>query len=124
MVLQGAAAAALLALAPPEPAQADALKEVVVDGVANERWVELAPTLKVPEEWRTRPGQRPKQSKFMLYTDTCAPNPSTALKPSALPSTPQSENCFSRNKSNNASNNLVCTGTDQTTGTPLRCQSS
>jgi hypothetical protein len=42
--------------------------------VPNERWVALPATIAVPSDWSARPGQRAKQSKFMLYTDTYGPN--------------------------------------------------
>jgi len=47
---------------------------VTFDAVPNERWVALPATIAVPSDWSARPGQRAKQSKFMLYTDTYGPN--------------------------------------------------
>ena len=67
---------ALSALASPSPpfALADSTAIAVFDAVPNERWSAIDATTSVPSSWTTRPGQRAKQSKFMLYTDTYGPN--------------------------------------------------
>ena len=72
----GVSLSALSALASPSPpfALADSTAIAVFDAVPNERWSAIDATTSVPSSWTTRPGQRAKQSKFMLYTDTYGPN--------------------------------------------------
>jgi hypothetical protein len=55
-------------------ALADSSASVTFDAVPNERWKAVDATTAVPSSWTARPGQRMKQSKFMLYTDTYGPN--------------------------------------------------
>lgn len=71
-----AAAAALAPLAPVlvTPALAADTVATPFDGVPNERWVNIPVETRLPASWAPRPGQRMKQSKFMLYTDTYGPN--------------------------------------------------
>ena len=68
-----AAAAASLTLRP-LPAFAAAVAPVAFDPVQNERWTAVPISTALPSDWNPRPGQRAKQSKFMLYTDTYGPN--------------------------------------------------
>ena len=70
------AAAAAGVFTSPGPAAAAAANTtpVTFSGVPNERWMDVATTVNLPESWSPRPGQREKQSKFMLYTDTYGPN--------------------------------------------------
>ena len=71
--LRAAAAAAVLAVATPRSALAGD-NVVSFEPVQNERWVAVPVSTKIPGGWAPRPGQRAKQSKFMLYTDTYGPN--------------------------------------------------
>ena len=71
--LRAAAAAAVLTLATPRSAFAGD-NIVAFDPVQNERWVAVPASTKIPGDWTSRPGQRTKQGKFMLYTDTYGPN--------------------------------------------------
>ena len=71
--LRAAAAAAVLAVATPRSALAGD-NVVSFEPVQNERWVAVPLSTKIPGGWAPRPGQRAKQSKFMLYTDTYGPN--------------------------------------------------
>ena len=74
-VLRLALALGVSSRAPVHAARAgDAVTSVAFDGVANERWVDVPVETSVPASWSSRPGQRTKQSKFMLYTDTYGPN--------------------------------------------------
>ena len=68
-----AAAAASLTLRP-LPAFAASVAPVAFDPVQNERWTAVPISTALPSDWNPRPGQRAKQSKFMLYTDTYGPN--------------------------------------------------
>ena len=68
-----AAAAAVLTLTTPRSAFAGD-NIVAFDPVQNERWVAVPASTKIPGDWTSRPGQRTKQGKFMLYTDTYGPN--------------------------------------------------
>ena len=72
----GVSLSALSALASPSLplALADASATATFGAVPNERWSAIDATTSVPSSWTTRPGQRVKQSKFMLYTDTYGPN--------------------------------------------------
>ena len=69
-----AVAAAAATFASPGIASAANTSPVTFDGVPNERWVNLPVSVNFPASWSPRPGQRVKQSKFMLYTDTYGPN--------------------------------------------------
>ena len=71
--LRAAAAAAVLTLTTPRSAFAGD-NIVAFDPVQNERWVAVPASTKIPGDWTSRPGQRTKQGKFMLYTDTYGPN--------------------------------------------------
>jgi len=63
------------AVHPPLACASDAATSAVpFEGVRNERWVNIPTETRVPTSWAPRPGQRSKQSKFMLYTDTYGPN--------------------------------------------------
>ena len=68
-----AAAAASLTLRP-LPAFAASVAPVAFDPVQTERWTAVPISTALPSDWNPRPGQRAKQSKFMLYTDTYGPN--------------------------------------------------
>ena len=72
----GVSLSALSALASPwlPLALADASATATFDAIPNERWSAIDATTSVPSSWTTRPGQRVRQSKFMLYTDTYGPN--------------------------------------------------
>ena len=75
VLLAAAATAATLASSAPSPARADAPTSVVAfEGVANERWTKVPVAVSLPSAWQSRPGQRAKQTKFMMYTDTYGPN--------------------------------------------------
>lgn len=43
-------------------------KELVAEGIFGERFEQCASTITVPDGWKTRPGQKPKQDKYLLYT--------------------------------------------------------
>ncbi|OUS48738.1 hypothetical protein BE221DRAFT_67402 [Ostreococcus tauri] len=49
-------------------------REVVVEAVANERWIAVPAKFRVPSSWSNRPGQRAKREKYVMYTDTYGPN--------------------------------------------------
>ena len=49
-------------------------KTVTIEAVPNERWVAVDVTVRVPETWTNRPGQRAKRTAYVLYTDTYGPN--------------------------------------------------
>lgn len=49
-------------------------RAVVIEAVANERWVAVDATIRAPASWGNRPGQRARREKFVLYTDTYGPN--------------------------------------------------
>ena len=49
-------------------------KTVTIEAVPNERWVAVDATVRVPETWTNRPGQRAKRTAYVLYTDTYGPN--------------------------------------------------
>lgn len=72
----GVSLSALSALVSPSVplALADASATATFDAIPNERWSAIDATTSVPSSWTTRPGQRVRQSKFMLYTDTYGPN--------------------------------------------------
>ncbi|KAK3279369.1 hypothetical protein CYMTET_12747 [Cymbomonas tetramitiformis] len=40
----------------------------------GERFAPLDITFEMPPTWKARPGQKPKSSKYLLYTDTYGPN--------------------------------------------------
>ena len=49
-------------------------KTVTIEAVPNERWVAVDATVRVPDTWTNRPGQRAKRTAYVLYTDTYGPN--------------------------------------------------
>ena len=49
-------------------------RAVVIEAVANERWVAVDAKIQTPASWGNRPGQRARREKFVLYTDTYGPN--------------------------------------------------
>ncbi len=55
-------------------APASETKTVTIEAVPNERWVAVDVTVRVPETWTNRPGQRAKRTAYVLYTDTYGPN--------------------------------------------------
>jgi len=58
----------------PAFADTNTSSSVRFEPIPNERWSAVEITTHVPSSWQTRPGQRTKQSKFMMYTDSYGPN--------------------------------------------------
>ena len=58
----------------PAFADTNTSSSVRFEPIPNERWSAVEITTQVPSSWQTRPGQRTKQSKFMMYTDSYGPN--------------------------------------------------
>jgi len=68
-----AAAGAAVPLYLPEGSFAAEARQVF-DPIPGERFTPLTAVFTLPEGWTTRPGQKPKPGKFLLYTDTYGPN--------------------------------------------------
>ncbi|KAK3246577.1 hypothetical protein CYMTET_43886, partial [Cymbomonas tetramitiformis] len=48
--------------------------EEAFEPIMGERFAPLDITFEMPPTWKARPGQKPKSSKYLLYTDTYGPN--------------------------------------------------
>mmetsp|Transcript_32276 Transcript_32276/g.83631 ORF Transcript_32276/g.83631 Transcript_32276/m.83631 type:complete len:270 (-) Transcript_32276:170-979(-) len=56
-----------------QPQRRSSAAELASEGIFGERFQQCPATFTVPDDWKSRPGQRAKMEKYVLYTDTYGP---------------------------------------------------